>query len=50
MRRVIGLWSEIEYSSFGITIVADRVVGTVNVCTLEGPATYVVFSFVYGKE
>ena len=47
MRRVIGLWSETEYSSFGITIEAGRVVGTVNVCTLEGPATYVLFSFVY---
>ena len=50
MRRVLGLWSEIEYSSFGITIVADRVLGTVNVCTLEGPVAYVVFSFVYGRD
>ena len=42
-RRVIGLWSETEFSSFGITIVAGRVVGTVSVCTLEGLATYVLF-------
>ena len=50
MRRVIGSWSKTEYSSFGVTLVADRVVGTVNVCTSEGPANYVVFSFVYGQE
>ena len=50
MRRVIGIWSETEYSSFSITTVADRVVGTVTVCTLEGPVSYVVFSIVYGQE
>ena len=50
MRRVIALWSETEFNSFGITIVAGRVVGTVSVCTLEGLATYVLFSFVYGRE
>ena len=31
-------------------MVAGRVVGTVSVCTLEGLATYVLFSFVYGRE
>ena len=50
MRRVIGSWSETEYSSFGVTLVADRVVGTLNVCTSEGPANFVVFSFAYGQE
>ena len=49
MRRVIGIWSETEYNSFSITTMADRVVGTVTVCTLEGPVSYVVFSLVYGQ-
>ena len=50
MRRVIGIWSESDYSSFSVTTVADRVVGTVTVCTLEGPSSYVVFSLAYGQE
>ena len=50
MRRVIGLWCETEYHSFSITSVADRVVGTLTVCTLEGPVSYVLFSLAYGQE
>ena len=50
MRRVIGLWCETEYHSFSITSVADRVVGTLTICTLEGPVSYVLFSLAYGQE
>ena len=50
MRRNLSLWTETEFTSFGVAIVADRVVGTVSVCTVEGPASYVVFSFNYSQE
>ena len=43
------MWSETEYSSFGIAIVTDRVVGGVNVCTLEGPASYVVLFCLWAR-
>ena len=48
-RRVMGLWSDTEYHSFSITNVADKVVGTLTVCTLEGPVSYVLFSLAYGQ-
>ena len=50
MRRVLSLWTETEFTSFGVSIVADRVVGTVSVCTVEGLASYVVRSFNYSQE
>ena len=50
MRRVLSLWTETEFTSFGVSIVADRVVGTVSVCTVEGLASYVVLSFNYSQE
>ena len=49
MRRVMGLWCETEYHSFNITNVADKVVGTLTVCTLEGPVSYILFSLAYGQ-
>ena len=49
MRRVMGLWSETEYHSFSITNVAGKVVGTLTVCTLEGPVSYILFSLAYGQ-
>ena len=50
MRRMINIWTDTEFNSFSIAIVAERVVGTLSVCTLEGPASYVVFSFTYSQE
>ena len=47
---VLSLWTETEFTSFGVSIVADRVVGTVSVCTVEGLASYVVLSFNYSQE
>ena len=50
MRRVLSLWAETEFTRFGLAIVGDRVVGTVNVCTAEGLASYVVLSFNYAQD
>ena len=50
MRRVIGMWCETDYSSFGIAIVAGRVVGRLNICTVDALSSYVIFSFSYGQE
>ena len=50
MRRVLSLWTETEFTRFGLAIVGDRVVGTVNVCTAEGLASYVVLSFNYAQD
>ena len=50
MRRVLSLWAETEFTRFGLAIVGDRVVGTVNVCTAEGLASYVVLSFIYAQD
>ena len=50
MRRVISLLYDTEFNSFTVAIVANRVVGTLNVCTPEGPASYVVFSLNYSQE
>ena len=50
MRRVFNLWTETEFTRFGVAIVGDRVVGTVNVCTVEGLASYVVLSFNYSQD
>ena len=50
MRRVLNLWTETEFTRFGVAIVGDRVVGTVNVCTVEGLASYVVLSFNYSQD
>ena len=50
MRQIICLWSETEYSSFGISIVAGRVVGALNICAVDGLLSYVIFSFTYGQE
>ena len=50
MRRVLSLWAETEFTRFGLAIVGDRVLGTVNVCTAEGLASYVVLSFNYTQD
>ena len=50
MRRVLSLWAETEFTRFGLAIVGDRDVGTVNVCTAEGLASYVVLSFNYAQD
>ena len=47
-QRVIGLWC--EYHSFSINNVTDRVVGTLTICTLEEPVSYVLFSLAYGQD
>ena len=50
MRRLITLWFESAFSSFSIGIVADRIVGHVNICTAEGITNYIVFSFSYAQD
>ena len=50
MRRLITLWCESSLSSYSIGIVADRIVGRVSVCTSEGIANYIVFSFSYTQD
>ena len=49
MRRMINVWTETEFTSFSVAIVAGRVVGSVTVCTPEKPMSYVVFSFIYAQ-
>ena len=49
MRRIINGWTETEFTSFSVAIVAGRVVGLLTVCTLEKPMSYVVFSFMYSQ-
>ena len=49
MRRMINVWTETEFTSFSVAIVAGRVVGSVTVCTPEKPVSYVVFSFIYAQ-
>ena len=50
MRRVLSLWTETEFTRFGLAVVCDKVVSTVNVCTAEGLASYVVLSFNYAQD
>ena len=50
MRRVIGMLCETDYSSFGIAIVGGRVVGRLNVYTVDALSSYVIFSFSYGQD
>ena len=50
VRRLITLWFESAFSSFSIGIVADRIVGRVNICTAEGITNYIVFSFSYAQD
>ena len=50
MRRIINVWPETEFNSFSVAIVAERVVGSLTVCTPEVPVNYVVFSFIYSQE
>ena len=44
------MWTETEFNSFSVAIVAGRVVGSLTVCTPEGPVSYVVFSSIYPQE
>ena len=50
MRRLITLRCESAFNSFSIGVVADRIVGRVSVCTGEGIANYIVFSFSYTQD
>ena len=50
MRWIINVWTETEFNSFSVAIVAGRVVGSLTVCTPEGPVSYVVLSFIYSQE
>ena len=49
MRQIINGWTETEFTSFSVAIVAGRVVGLLTVCTLEKLMSYVVFSFMYSQ-
>ena len=49
MRRILNVWTETEFTSFSVAIVAGRLVGALTVCTNEGPVSYVVFSFMYSQ-